>query len=77
VYVAACGKGDFKLRATPNVGYLLPRGDSPLLFWEREGYSLEEPKGRPERLTDRHMQAIPPCQFLLMYGLFIEFTEIS
>jgi hypothetical protein len=31
--------------------------DSPLLFWERDGYSLDEAKERAERLANQH---VPP-----------------
>jgi integrase len=34
------------------------RPDSPLLFWEMDGYSLEEVKERAERLADQHVPAI-------------------
>jgi hypothetical protein len=62
-YLAQCGKYDFELRATANHGYRLrlweirPE-DSPLLFWEMDGYSLEEVKERAERLADQHVPAI-------------------
>lgn len=32
--------------------------DNPLLFWENDGYSLDETKARPERLADRHVPVI-------------------
>jgi hypothetical protein len=34
-----------------------PEG-SPLLFWEMDGYSLEEAKGRAERLADQHVPVL-------------------
>jgi hypothetical protein len=63
VYVAECGKFDFEIRATRNMGCRLRMWeirpeDSPLLFWECDGYSLDEAKGRAERLADRHVPAI-------------------
>jgi hypothetical protein len=63
VYVAECGPYDFEIRTTPNMGYLLRMWqirpeDSPLLFWERDGYSLAEAQVRAERLADHHVPAI-------------------
>jgi hypothetical protein len=63
VYVAECGPYDFEIRTTPNMGYLLRMWeirpeDSPLLFWERDGYGLEDAKERAERLAAQHVPAI-------------------
>ena len=63
VYVAECGPYDFEIRATSHRGYLLRMWqirpeDSPLLFWEKDGYSLEEAEGRAARLAHRHVPAI-------------------
>jgi hypothetical protein len=48
-YVAECGPYDFEIRATAGMGYRLRMWeirpeDSPLLFWEMNGYSPEMPK---------------------------------
>jgi hypothetical protein len=56
VYVAECGKYEFELRATADMGYRLPMReirpeDSPLLFWENDGYSLDEAKERAEAVA--------------------------
>jgi hypothetical protein len=63
VYVAACGPYDFEICATPDMGYRLRMWqirpeDSPLLFWENDGYSLDEAKERAERLATGHVPAI-------------------
>jgi hypothetical protein len=63
VYVAECGPYDFEIRITRNMGYLVRMWqirpeDSPLLVWEKDGYSLEEAKGRAERLADQHVPAV-------------------
>jgi hypothetical protein len=63
VYMAECGRYGFELRNTPNKGYLLRMWeirpeDSPLLFWENDGYSLDEAKDRAERLADQHVPVI-------------------
>jgi hypothetical protein len=62
VCIAECGPYDFEIRATANMGYRLRMyelrpEDSPLLFWEMDGYSLEEAKDRAERLAH---QDVPP-----------------
>jgi hypothetical protein len=56
VYVAECGPYDFEIRTTLDHGYLLRMWqirpeDSPLLFWEQDGYSLAEAQARAERLA--------------------------
>ena len=63
VHAAECGRYDFEIRSTPNMGYRLRMyeirpEDPPLLFWEMDGHSLEEAKGRAERLADRHVPVI-------------------
>jgi hypothetical protein len=63
VYMAKCGKDEFELRATADMGYWLRMWeirpeDSPLLFWEMDGYSLDEAKERAERLADQHVPVI-------------------
>lgn len=63
VHVTEWGRYGFEIRAAPNTGYLLRMWqirpeDSPLLFWEKDGYSLEEAKGRAERLADQHVPAV-------------------
>jgi hypothetical protein len=63
--VAGCGPHDFAMRATPNLGYRLrlrlrqirPE-ESPILFWENDGYSLHEAKARAERLANQRVPAI-------------------
>ena len=63
VYFAECGKFDFEIRATADMGYLLRMyqirpEDSPILFWAMDGYSLDEAKERAERLVDQHVPVI-------------------
>lgn len=63
VYVAECGPYDFEIRATRDRGYLVQMWqirpeDSPILFWENDGYSLDEAKARAERLASQHVPAI-------------------
>jgi hypothetical protein len=67
IYVAESGLYDFEIRSTPNVGYRLRMWqirpeDSPLLFWEMDGYSLEEAQARAERLAARQVPAILKAQ---------------
>jgi hypothetical protein len=62
-YAAACGPYGFEIRTTPAMGYQLRMWqirpeDSPLLFWEMDGYSLEEAKARAARLAAEHVPAI-------------------
>jgi hypothetical protein len=63
LYVAECGPYDFEIRSTPRRGYLLRMWqirseDSPLPWWETDGYSLQEAKERAERLADQHAPVI-------------------
>jgi hypothetical protein len=63
VCIAECGKYEFELRATADMGYRLRMWeirpeDLPLLFWEMDGYSLEQAKERAERLAAQHVPAI-------------------
>jgi hypothetical protein len=62
VYVAECGAYDFEIRTTPDMGYRLRMwqirpDDSPLMFWQMDGYSLEEAKTRAAQMAAQH---IPP-----------------
>jgi hypothetical protein len=63
VYTAECGRYEFQIRNMPNMGYLLRMWeirpeDSPILFWEMDGYSLQEAQARAERLADQHVPVI-------------------
>ena len=63
VYVAECGPYDFEIRTTPDRGFLLRMWqirpeDSPLLFWEMDGYTLAEAQDRAARLAAQHVPAI-------------------
>jgi hypothetical protein len=56
VYVAECGAYEFEIRSTPNRGYQLRMWqirpeDSPLLFWQMDGYSLDEAQTRAAQLA--------------------------
>jgi hypothetical protein len=63
VHIAECGPYGFEIcTSAATNGYLLRMWrirpeDRASLFWERDGYSLEEAKERAERLADRH---VPP-----------------
>ena len=64
VYAAECRPYSFEICRMPdNTGYVLQMWqlrpeDWPLLFWEMDGYNLEEAKARAERLADQHVPAI-------------------
>jgi hypothetical protein len=62
-YVAECGPYGFEIRTTPDRGYLLRMWqirseDSPLLFWEDEGYTLKQAQARAEQLAAQHVPVI-------------------
>jgi hypothetical protein len=59
LYFAECGPYNFEICRTTDQGYLLQMwqirtGGWPLLFWEMDGYSLEEAQARAERLANQH-----------------------
>jgi hypothetical protein len=63
LYFAECGPYSFEICHTSDQGYVLQMWqvrpeDWPLLFWERDGYGLEEAKGRAERLADQHVPVL-------------------
>lgn len=63
LYVAECGMYVFEISAAADRGYLLQMWqarpeDSPLLFWEMDGYSIDDAKERAERLANQHVPAI-------------------
>jgi hypothetical protein len=64
LYFAECGPYSFEICRMPDdTDYVLQMGqlrpeDWPLLFWEIDGYSLDEAKGRAERLADQHVPVI-------------------
>ena len=65
VYVAECGPYGFEIRSRLGHRYLLRMWqirpeDSPLLFWERDGYGLGDAQARAQRLADQHVPAIHP-----------------
>jgi hypothetical protein len=63
MYLAEGGMYSFEISKTADAGYVLQMWqirpeDWPLLFWEMDGYSLEEAKERAERLADQHVPVI-------------------
>jgi hypothetical protein len=63
MYAAECGMYVFEISATTDQGYMLQMWqtcpeDWPMLFWEMDGFSLEEAKERAERLADQHVPVI-------------------
>jgi hypothetical protein len=64
LYVAECGAYSFEISRMPdNTGYVLQMWqlrpeDWPLLFWEMDGFSLEEAKHRAERLANQRVPVI-------------------
>jgi hypothetical protein len=60
---ADCGPFSFEIIRTHHRDYLLqvwrypPKG-APLLWWEYDGFSLDEAKAKAERLADHHVPAI-------------------
>jgi hypothetical protein len=64
VHIAECGLYAFEICiSAATKGYLLRMWrirleDSAILFWERDGYSLDEAKERAERLADQHVPVI-------------------
>jgi hypothetical protein len=62
VHMAMCGPFGFEIRATADMGYRLRMWqirpeDSPILFWDNDGYDLEHAKTRADRLA---AQYVPP-----------------
>jgi hypothetical protein len=63
LHFADCGPFSFEIIRTHHRDYLLqvwrypPKG-APLLWWEYDGFSLDEAKGRAERLADEHVPVI-------------------
>ena len=65
LHFADCGPFSFEIIRTHGSGYRLqvwryPLNGAPLLWWEREGFSLEEAKAKADRLADHHVAAITP-----------------
>jgi hypothetical protein len=63
LYFAECGPYSSEISRTADTGYLLQMWqirpeDWPLLFWEMDGYSLEEAKDKAERLANQHVPDI-------------------
>lgn len=63
LHFAECGPFSFEIIHTHNRDYLLqmwryPATDSPLLWWEYDGFSLDEAKAKAERLAGHHVPAI-------------------
>lgn len=64
VHTGECGSFAFEIcTSAATNGYLLRMWrirpeDSAILFWENDGYSLEEAKDRAERLADQHVPSI-------------------
>jgi hypothetical protein len=63
LYVAEAGIYVFEISATIDRGYVLQMWqirpeDWPLLFWEMDGYSLDEANDPAERLADQHVPVI-------------------
>ena len=60
---ADCGPFSFEIIRTHHRDYLLqvwryPSKGAPLLWWEYDGFSLDEAKAKAERLADHHVPAI-------------------
>ncbi|MBV9997680.1 MAG: hypothetical protein JO015_01070 [Verrucomicrobia bacterium] len=63
LHVAECGMYVFEISRSTDQGYVLQMWqtrpeDWPLLVWEMDGFSLDEAKGRAERLADQHVPVI-------------------
>jgi hypothetical protein len=64
VHIAECGPYAFEIcTSAATNGYLLRMWqsrpeDHAILFWERDGYSLEEAKERAERLANQRVPVI-------------------
>jgi hypothetical protein len=63
LYFAECGPYSFEICHTADQGYVLQmwqlqREDWPLVVWEMDGFSLDEAKGRAERLANQHVPTI-------------------
>jgi hypothetical protein len=63
LHFAECGPFGFEVIRTHDRDYLLqvwryPLEGSPLLWWERDGFSLDGAKAKAERLADHHVPAI-------------------
>lgn len=63
MYFAELGLYTFEISNTPDQGYALEMWqtcseDWPLLVWEMDGFSLQEAKGRAERLVAQHIPVI-------------------
>jgi hypothetical protein len=62
MYFAECGPYSFEICHSPDQGYVLQMWqlrpeDWPLVVWEMDGFTLDETKGRAERLAAEH---VPP-----------------
>jgi hypothetical protein len=63
LHFAECGPFSFEILHTHGRAYLLqmwryPPKDAPLLWWEYDGFSLDEAKAKAERLANHHVPAI-------------------